>query len=199
MTKENRIIMPGDPGWDTARATEVAPPPEKLPDAVLEAAFSEVVHDVKAAVVQQSSEVPAVEPILVEPKDATLQAPMAPPQQPNISYKYHKPANKKSHDVAVPYEIKAELLEDLPKSWERKVYAKGQFRKGKQITITGFTYYPQIGNRFSFKEGAREGYQVRHDQIKMLIKEKDDDKPVESIGAERLPEASQQIEHAEGN
>lgn len=209
---DHRIILPGDPGWDSARAAEVAPPPEKLPNAVLEAAFSEVVNDVQDLVLEGKEILPSPEPVLVEPKSAVASVVQAipPGPQPKISYKYHKPAQQESHDVKSPQPIKALLLEDLPRSWERKCYVgkvtykDGKrvggmaFRRGCVITITGYTLFPGIGNLYWFEEGACIGACVRQEQFQML-QENSHDELAKSDGAKRLPEAGEQVANFEGN
>jgi len=174
--EEKLIITPGDPGWDQPRAHEIATP-SKLPDSVLEAAFSEVVQNAQSTLNNTGStesEADSMGSVSMVPptEDSTMEQASVhqvppPPVQPNISYKYHNPARQKLFDIAAPQPIQAELLENLPRSWEKVCYTK--FRKGMLITITGFTLFPGVGNRYTFAEGSRGGYCVRQEQIKMLL------------------------------
>lgn len=167
MSEEKRIIMPGDLGWDQPRADEVAPP-KKLPDALLEAAFSEVVNDAISGQDMVSEGSPVV-PDEVVPVPVVSPMPVEVPrrEQSKISYKYHKPASIKAGEMKMPKPIQAELLEDLSRAWERKCFTS--FKKGTIITITGFTWFEGVGNLLMFAEGARGSYCIRPDQVKMLL------------------------------
>lgn len=81
-------------------------------------------------------------------------------------YKFHKPTQKKNIDIPIGKagETKdAVLLEDLPRKWERVCYQR--FRKDMHITLTGMTYFPNIGVLYAFEEGKRGSYTVRPDQV----------------------------------
>jgi hypothetical protein len=166
---EKRIILPGDAGWDKPRADEVNPPATKLPDEVLEAAFSEVVSELKAAKEKDATEDKTNDPNSVQFDNETKASSEIQKALPNtkssnpITYKYHKPASKRSYDISAPQAIVVTLLEDLPRAWERNCYTK--FRKGDSITITGMTLFPGVGNLYTFAEGSRGSYGVRQDQI----------------------------------
>ena len=175
-TEEKHIILPGDPLWDKPRADEVATASvPKLPNELLEAAFTEVVGEVKEAIEAKPEEVPA------------SVTPAAAPPGPQPSYKYHQPARQRFIDVPVPRPIEAVLLENLPKAWERKCYVGGfdyvavegqtykkhirrpGFRKGDSITLTGMTFVPGSGAMYAFKEGSRGGFCVRPDQVSFSL------------------------------
>jgi len=99
------------------------------------------------------------------------------------SYQYHKPAQKKSVDIPMANPIDAVLLEDLPRSWERKCYVGGVkyipitgetfkdrillpgFRAGDHITLINLTYYPGVGALYGFQEGSRGAFAVRPEQV----------------------------------
>jgi hypothetical protein len=169
-TDEKRIILPGDPGWNTPAALDPAPVTPKLPDEVLEAAFSEVVNEVKDKLATTSEEAPAA----ATPKE---------PEPPKASYRFHSPARNKSIPIPMPKPIVVTLTENLPRSWERKCYVGGTdylpiegkdykqrvrrpgFRKGEAITLSSMVFYPGIGVLYGFEEGSRGGYAVRQEQI----------------------------------
>lgn len=170
MTDEKRIILPGDPGWDKPRAEEVAPELKvPVPGEALEEVFRGVVEEVQATIEVAPEQVPAsVEAV---------------PAKPGPSYKFHKPSQQKVFRIPVPKPIDAELLEDLPRSWEQKclvggidyVAVEGQafkqrvrrsgFRQGDHITLTEMVFFPGTGALYGFKEGNRGGYGVRPDQV----------------------------------
>lgn len=167
MTEDKRIIMPGDPGFNSPVEPEV--PPAGLPSDLLEAAFQEVVPEVKAQ--------------LESAPEAVPDASKAIPEAPKASYKYHRPAVRKSFIIPIPKVVSATLLEDLPRSWERKCYAHQRtytkngpvtspgFREGDTITLTEMIFYPGIGARYAFKEGSRGSYTVTPDQVRFSMAE----------------------------
>ena len=100
-------------------------------------------------------------PVAEVPVDPSLESSLQ-----HNPYKFHKPAQKKSIDVPIGKygETKdAILLVDLPRKWERICYQK--LRKDMHITLTGMTYFPNIGVLYAFHEGKRGSFTVRPDQV----------------------------------
>jgi len=183
----NKIILPGDPGWSQpAGIPEAKPEIPKLPDDLIEKAFQEVVGEVQEQVAAGSAEVPAP----VEEKKAE-----EPPK--GLNKQFRKPPRRRSFKIPVPKPIVATLLEDLPRSWERKCYVGGVewvdgkrvrkpgFRKGDTITLTDLVLFPGVGTLYGFAEGARESYAVRQEQVFFTVPEPE--KPVE-VSADQVPE-----------
>lgn len=161
-----KLILPGDPGWNQPTGVaEKKPEVPKLSDEALERVFQEVVDEVKAKMDVSPEEVPAPTP----------EAPKEPPA-PTASYKFHRPARKKSFTISMPQPITATLLEDLPRSWERKCYDTARFRKGDEITLTEMVFFPGVGTLYTFKEGSRGGYGVKPDQVEFSLP-----KPVDEV------------------
>jgi hypothetical protein len=142
----NNIILPGGPGWNQpAVIPQAEPEAPKLPNEVLEAAFSEVVEDVKATIDAQSPEVPL--PVAEEPKK------LGPP---NISYECHRPQMRRSIPIPMQHPMPAELLEDLPRSWERK--SGFSLRAKDAVLITGATFFPGHGLLYDVAELSRHWF-----------------------------------------
>lgn len=178
MNDTKRIILPGDAGWSGPLAAEVGKTEvPKLPNEVLEAAFTEVVGEVQEALTVQAEDIstPDTVPAATEP---------VPP--PGPSYKFHRPAQKKMIDVPVPKPIEATLLADLPRRWERVCYQ--QFRKDGKITLTGMVFVPGLGAMYEFAEGKRGSYCVRPDQVSFSMPEVDDASVLVSQAETLLPE-----------
>lgn len=165
------IIMPGDKDFHGPVSHDHEYDPQeapKLPSEVLEAAFSEVVDEVKANLEAKPEEVPG------EKKE---------PDPPKASYKFHRPARQKSFKVPMPQHMTVTLTEDLPRSWEKKCHVGGidyvavpghefkerirkpGFKTGEKITLTEMYFYPGVGALYAFTEGNRAGLAVRQDQF----------------------------------
>lgn len=186
-----RIVMPGDPDWDKPLADRVSPPVSaKLPDEVVEKVFQEVVEEVKVTADTTPEQLPATVQIVSPEKMAEIKAGQA-AEKPAPSYRFHNPAKKRFFEIPVPKPIDAELLEDLPRVWERKCYVGGVeyvtvegqsfkqrvrkpgFRKGDHVTIVGMTFFMGQGALYTFKEGSRGGYALRPDQVQFEIPKPD--------------------------
>ena len=159
----NKIIVPGDPEFDP----KFVPPAEapKLPDEVLEAAFTEVVKEVQAAIVQGEDPGDAVPPPSPSPEEP-FQNRSWYRKGAMPGFKMHRPAQNKSFDLPMQHVQEAELTEDLPRSWEKKCHIS--LRKGDKVTLISMTYYPGAGILYGFQEGSRGGYGLRQDQINFL-------------------------------
>jgi hypothetical protein len=178
---EKRIIMPGDPGWDKPRAEEVAPT-LKVPGEALEQVFRDVVGEVKQTI-ETKPEEGQVPVQIVSPEELKKIRAKQAEGKPAPSYKFHHPSRQKSFRIPVPKPITAELLEDLPRSWETKclvggidyVTVEGQpfkqrvrrpgFKKGEHVTLTEMVFFPGVGALYGFAEGNRGGFGVRPDQV----------------------------------
>ena len=95
----NKIILPGDPGWNQpAGIPEKKPEVPRLSDEALEQVFSEVVGEVKEK--------------LDAAENVGPDAPATPPP-PRSAYKFHRPARRKSISLPMPKPVPATLLENL--------------------------------------------------------------------------------------
>jgi hypothetical protein len=193
---EKRIITPGDPGWNAPASLDPVPVTPKLPDEVLEEAFSEALTEVQN-MISEGGPVPSEEaPAATIPKE---------PEPPTASYRFHSPARMRSIPIPMPKPIVVTLTENLSKSWERKCYVgnidyipvEGQdykqrvrrpgFRKGDSITLSSMVFYPGVGVLYGFVEGSRQGYAVRQDQILFPEPVPETPPPGESITAAVQP------------
>lgn len=165
----SNIILPGDSEWSGPQAE--IPETPKLPDEVLEAAFTEAVADVQNMIAEGGPVADEPNNLPVAPGDVATEVGKNLPALPN-SYRFHNPAQKKSIDIPVPKPIDVELLEDLPRQWEKVCFHK--FRKGDHITLTSMTFYPGVGVLYGFSEGTRGGFGVRPDQFSFSVPEVDE-------------------------
>lgn len=187
----NKIIMPGDPGWNKPASFEQpAQTPKLLPDEMLEKVFSDVVKEVQEQINVSGEATPAE---AVASKDTEVAGEGAVPQAPKgPTYAFHRPARQRSFTIPMPKPLHATLLEDLPRAWEEQsfvggveyVAVEGQshknrvlrpgFRAGDKITLTSMVlfdahFYPGAGALYEFEEGKRGSFCVRPDQVSFQL------------------------------